>query len=1336
MNSWQANKLGLINFWYYDIEEFELDDGKLLLRGSNGSGKSVTMQSFVPLLLDGNKAPERLDPFGTRSRKLENYLLDETTDEKTAYLYMEFKRKETDNYMTIGMGMKAIKNKPLQSWYFAITDNRRIGKDIWLYREGEGRIPLTKKQLENTLGAGGFYTESQKVYMAKVNELLFGFETVDQYEELLNLLINLRSPKLSKDFKPTEIYKILTESLKVLTEDDLRPMSEAMENMDGLTGRLEEYKQAQEACKFIAYHYNQYNKYNLVSKGKTVVEVYEKLQKVGERLSRLEEDKVKNTTSLEKTLTALEDNQNSLQQVEKKYIELSSGEVFKLEKELQEIQEQLKEGDLQVKQKDKQLEDKKDKEREQRQSLKVYEVSYERTLEEVKEQLETLSELSQNLCFDEAHYIEEQLKAELEVCDFKATYVSLDRYKEKLKVAHKQMEIYEHIKQEEIKQLEEKDRLTQEKEKLEKELEKIEELLIDEKENYKVAINTWQEENLFLKVKDSLKLFSLVEQVKEVTDIYKVEDILKENLGQQEALFKESLYTKEQDKKVLQEQISALEKEISDLKVTKEVEPERTEAILKNRQRLEQANIPYVPLYKAVDFKEEVDEATKQAIEGALNEMGILDALIVDKKYEKQCLAFEGGEQDKYIFPKSNIMKHNLSLYLKVDKSELSHVKYQAVDEVLTGIFLNEDESIYIDEKGYYGIGPLKSKSVENYQLRYIGSSARKLHRQMVIAKKEEEKALLKEKEKQVLEQIEQLKEEEKQLKEEYKKRPTVDHILEGIKLSEKHSQRLEVLEERLILVQESYFQITQKLQEQKGKVFSSFEGLTIPHTLSLVGEILETLAEYRQQISQIEQNKERLLKDKDLMGYMNEAIENILQDIDDLYYEINQIKQRQMRWTSQKIALEQTLRAMNIDEVRIQIIKCLELKQTLPSHITQLATDKGNLEMQATHFIEELKLEREKKSQINQHYEEVKGIFEEEQSLNYIEVLQEKSALEQCKAVLLEYEDILKKSKDEYTTALMTSMHNYSAPLREFRIQTITLFEGADKSRIDLIAKVDGKQLGFKTLIDYIQKRMEEMRLLISDEERRVFEEVLINTISTKITSKIYLSKQWVNKINTHMENMDTSSSLRLSLKWVPKKADAEEQLDIVKLLELLERGDRCTEGDLKKIARHFNDKVKETLRMYEGTGENRNYHSIIKEVLDYRNWYEFKLFYMKENEKRKELTNNAFFQFSGGEKAMSMYVPLFSAVYARYDSCKLECPRLIAMDEAFAGVDENNIRDMFKILKELNLDYILNSQILWGDYDTVKHLAICEIIRDPSDDTVIVMRYKWDGKERTLIG
>lgn len=53
-----------------------------------------------------------------------------------------------------------------------------------------------------------------------------------------------------------------------------------------------------------------------------------------------------------------------------------------------------------------------------------------------------------------------------------------------------------------------------------------------------------------------------------------------------------------------------------------------------------------------------------------------------------------------------------------------------------------------------------------------------------------------------------------------------------------------------------------------------------------------------------------------------------------------------------------------------------------------------------------------------------------------------------------------------------------------------------------------------------------------------------------------------------------------------------------------------------------------------------------------------------------------------------------------------------------------------MFKLLEKMNLDYVLNSQVLWGDYETVKELAICELTKDREDDIVVVKRFQWNGK------
>ena len=269
MNSkWQIHRVGLVDFWYYDEEVFDFLEGRMLLRGANGSGKSVTMQSFIPLLLDGNMRPERLDPFGSRARKMENYLLEEGDgrEERTGYLYMELKRTESDEFLTLGMGMRARKNKKMDSWYFCITDGRRVGKDFWLYKDVESKITCTQRELKNRIGEGGKVIESQAEYAQCVNRLLFGFETQEEYKELLDLLIQLRTPKLSKDFKPTVINEILSSSLQTLSEDDLRPMSEAIENMDSLKTNLDALEESIRGARQIEKVYDQYNEIVLYNK--------------------------------------------------------------------------------------------------------------------------------------------------------------------------------------------------------------------------------------------------------------------------------------------------------------------------------------------------------------------------------------------------------------------------------------------------------------------------------------------------------------------------------------------------------------------------------------------------------------------------------------------------------------------------------------------------------------------------------------------------------------------------------------------------------------------------------------------------------------------------------------------------------------------------------------------------------------------------------------------------------------------------------------------------------------------------------------------------------------
>ena len=151
--------------------------------------------------------------------------------------------------------------------------------------------------------------------------------------------------------------------------------------------------------------------------------------------------------------------------------------------------------------------------------------------------------------------------------------------------------------------------------------------------------------------------------------------------------------------------------------------------------------------------------------------------------------------------------------------------------------------------------------------------------------------------------------------------------------------------------------------------------------------------------------------------------------------------------------------------------------------------------------------------------------------------------------------------------------------------------------------------------------------------------------------------------------------------------------------------------------------------------SGNLQSFHAIMREVLDYRQWFEFQLECQKTGEKRRELTDRVFFTFSGGEKAMAMYVPLFSAVVAKYAGARQDAPRLISLDEAFAGVDEMNIRDMFRLMVEFDFNFMINSQILWGDYDTVPALAIYQLVRPENAKYVTVIPYIWNGKVKSMV-
>src|SRR5690606_40398103 len=103
------------------------------------------------------------------------------------------------------------------------------------------------------------------------------------------------------------------------------------------------------------------------------------------------------------------------------------------------------------------------------------------------------------------------------------------------------------------------------------------------------------------------------------------------------------------------------------------------------------------------------------------------------------------------------------------------------------------------------------------------------------------------------------------------------------------------------------------------------------------------------------------------------------------------------------------------------------------------------------------------------------------------------------------------------------------------------------------------------------------------------------------------------------------------------------------------------------------------------------------------------------------------------GGERVLAASVPLFAAAYAYYASAgNPHAPRLIAVDEAFAGVDDDSRAKSLGLLATFDLDVVMTSEREWGCYPQVPGLSIAQLSRVEGVDAVGVTRWRWDGRRR----
>jgi len=1335
---YKINKIGLLNFWLYDEEEFLFSDGKLILRGTNGSGKSVTMQSFIPLLFDGNKSPKRLDPFGGKDRKIEDYILGDGINDNTSYLYIELKLE--DKYKTIGIGMRAKRGINVDFWGFCIKDGKRIRKDIFLYKDIYNKIPLTKLELKNRLMPDNIYVDNVKEYKEMVNREIFGFNNMEAYDEFLNLIIKTRSPKLSNAFKPSLLTVELSNVLQPLNDEEIRPMSEALEVMDKTKEKLAHLETTEKNIRSLLKSYQDYNQATLVDRAKTFLNTKSELDNFNKTISDLKNSLSNLENDIISSDSTIKDIEQEILKYQNKKSLLDKEDISSLINESDTIKELINTLNSKLTIKEDDADQKQSLLIEEKNRLKKYEDELYQFEKQINESFNDLRELFKECGFNEGIIFFDAIDS-LKNFNLKSLNQALELYKNKLE--NLKIILNEINALEKQYQFLDVDYINSKKELDDKILsvEKIKQEVSDEIDNYKNELTNYFNSCDILKL-DDINKKQIFEFLNDIEPNYysKIIELIRNEVDNAKDSINEEINYQNSEIKHLNTIIEDTNKQIYELENSTDLDYVQEDIITDSRKILDSENIPYLPFYKAVEFKTE-NQAISNKLEAALIDMGIINSLLVPKEYQSKINSLiEKGVKDSFLIARTNV-SNNLTSYFSPVKNDI--ISGAEIIDILSSIG-TENGSIAILANGIYQNNLIYGLTNQKYKAKYIGILLREKERQrqleelsITLSNLNSEKRVIVDKKTKLTENLELL-------ILEFKGIPESLTITENLNKQTNIIKEIEIKEKNINELYNKISSLKSTIAEYNLKVLKENENLLIKISYDNIDVILKSLNDSKIDLN----NLDNILSSSDKcmeQKYLTDTrLESINDDIDKIRLELSDIDKEitlntnKLNNISEKINSKDNQDLINqLNECNQKLISLPKMLETLKENYYRNIERKKILENDINEKLGQLS---SKEQILNIYY----NGFLNEYNLKYVYADEITNVISSAKDVVSNLKSLLDKPHYKYDEKLNEEFIKANMFLVDYlpRNESINeVNEDAENSEIleklirrDITCTLKGKKVGLLILQKDIISNIEDLKHIIDEEDRTLFKDVLIGNIGRVIKEKIVASDEWIKKIKKLMEDMNTSSGLSFSLEWRQRKAETEDEMDTKAIVDILYRDINIVDPeDLNKLIRHFKSKIKRAEELAKE--KDVSFYSIMEHVLDYRDWFEFKLYYKRNNVDRKELSDSEFSRFSGGEKALAMYVPLFASIYAKMNSAKTTALRLVALDEAFAGVDDQNIRDAFRIISELDLDYVMTSQILWGDFDTNKNVAISELHRPQNSDTVSILRYKWNGNKRILM-
>ncbi|MEM5439353.1 TIGR02680 family protein [Paraburkholderia diazotrophica] len=1361
LERWQPLRLGVVELFHYDMEEFWFHDGRLLFRGNNGTGKSKVLSLTLPFLFDANLRSSRVEPDGDSGKKMSWNLLVGGYKRRIGYTWIEFGRRDCEGrlyYVTLGAGLSAVEGKPnVEAWFFILANGEnngsRISQDFQLVSQ-QGNT-LTRERLRESIEGHGKLFDNATLYRRAVDEKLFSLGE-KRYDALMDTLIQLRQPQLSRKPDEAGLSHALTEALPPMPADMLTDIADSLNQLEEDRQQLDDIKALHKAVDSFNTDYERYACIQSRRQARVLRQAQTEFDNAS--ASRNAEHAALDTAIEVEAgaAKAFEDAESQVNAERARQETLRSNPTMQDANRLQNAK-----GDYERRLRALASEE------------KASEVNQRRLRDETARtqdyvaKVRSIERMFTDARNDCAPYA---LKAGVasEFTDNPLTKGTPEKVGSLADVefdaAALDLRNATAARREAIATLRQRGRAA---EQADMRLKEIQRAVDDVKEEMVEAaarraeadmeaeqvgqtlIDAWtaHSEKLVQLAWDAHPhILALAEWVAKPDAQNPAKAGLELAHRQRQSQFASDEASLIEQRKVYERQATELQVERDELSAGRDAMPPAP--YMRGEQT--RAESEGAAFYRLVDFRKHVDDAQRAGIEAALEASGLLDAWVTADGVVQ---AKDGQPWLDTHWASRPAVVRSLADWLQPDCPVDGPISGDVIHRLLSGVACAKDETTidaesetWVSPSGKFRLGSLSGRG-SKAQAVYIGQRARAEARARRLEAIRAELQRLDVCLQNVLVAFETLAADRRQADLDLSTAPAETEFFNALQAVSVATQTLQAARARLDRAEVQCRDAEQAWHAAMDRLRRDAADLRLPTdelALASVEEALVYCIDKHHDIVSLARDYRRAQPDL--------AVQETRERDAQLQHSESLERWGEARAEAQEAAVRfETLRDTIGTEVANLLVKLDAAKESVAA--AEFALTTANDARRTAGERRATAAERAKSAQIVlddqigartravvqlQHFAASSLLSSALPRLGLPDVSTAwtiEAALTVARRIEQELVDVaddenswtrVQKRVSEDLMDLQRTLgslgHQAVAETSDWGLIVYVIFHGKQDRPDQLAAR----------LADEIAQRGE----LLSVHERAVLENHLQAEIATEIQRMLRAAETHVNAVNKELEKRPTSTGVRYRLLWQPltELEGAPVGLDVARERLLNTSADLWSMEDRRVVGNMLHLQIKAERDRADFAvlpGESDNAGSLFDQLsraLDYRRWHRFRVERLQAGQWKK-LSGPA----SSGERALGLTVPLFAAIASFYgQSTNPHAPRLMLLDEAFAGIDDPARAHCMGLIREFDLDFVITSEREWACYATLPGVAICHLQRREGVDAVFVSRWIWDGKAR----